>query len=287
MKFRIYSDDWVSNVAELGDIDTSDDIHDFHDMAEDLRDPAFDAKYVFIEPWYDVPNYTDGNCQHPIGGVAKGEGFIKAVYEAIRSSPVWETSVLIVTWDEHGGFYDHVAPPTHMQTGFVGTQHQFRFDQLGPRVPALVISPLVPKNLIEHRVMDHSAIPATVERVFGIPAMSTRDARGNAVNHLATLKTARQDTPRTLPAPIQVADIVAPPPPDPATPIEADTHGNAQATLRAAVRQHLQAVMPAERPAVIARARQVRTYGQLRAYIEETKAPVKAKRAAVQGRVVR
>lgn len=287
VKYRIYSDDWVSNVAELGDIDTSDDIHEFEDMAADLRDPAFDAKYVFIEPWYDVPNYTDGNCQHPVGGVASGEGFIKAVYEAIRSSPVWATSVLIITWDEHGGFYDHVKPPPHFATGFTGKQNQFRFDQLGVRVPALVISPLVPKNLIEHRVMDHSSIPATVERVFGIEPMSMRDARGNAVNHLAILETARQDTPATLPAVVHVVNAAKPAPPDPNTPIEADTHGNAQATLRAAVRQHLQAVEPAQRPAVIARAKLVKTYGQLRAYIDETKPVVKAKRLAVQRRATR
>ena len=280
VKFRIYSDDWVSNVAELADIDTSDDIYDFHDMAADLRDPAFDAKYVFIEPWYDVPSFTDGNCQHPVGGVAKGEGLIKAVYEAIRSSPLWESSVLIITWDEHGGFYDHVAPPKHLATGLIGTPRGFHMDQLGPRVPAIVVSPLVPKNLIEHRVMDHCAIPATVERVFGIAPMSTRDARGNAVNHLAILPTARQDTPRTLPSPVHTADIVAPKPPDPNTPIEADPHGNAQATLRAAVRQHLQAVPAADRPAVLARAKQVKTYGQLRAYIEETKPPVRAARLA-------
>ncbi|HSN30433.1 MAG TPA: alkaline phosphatase family protein [Kofleriaceae bacterium] len=284
VKFRIYSDDWVSNVAELADIDTSRDVYELEDMAADLRKPGFDAKYVFIEPWYDIPYFTDGNCQHPVGSVAKGEGFIKAVYEAIRNSPLWESSVLIITWDEHGGFYDHVAPPLHMPTGFIGTPRGFRMDQLGPRVPGLVISPLVPKNLIEHRVMDHCAIPATVERVFGVPPLSTRDARGNAVNHLATLKTARQDTPRTLPAPVHIADAIAVKPPDPSTPIEADPHGNAQAALRAAVRQHLQAVYPAQRPAVIARAKQVKTFGQLRAYIEETKAPVKAKRLAIRGR---
>ena len=70
---------------------------------------------------------------HPLDDVTRGERLIKDVYEAIRKSPHWETSVLIVTFDEHGGFYDHVAPPAAVPPGDVETasyvQHDFSFDQ--------------------------------------------------------------------------------------------------------------------------------------------------------------
>ena len=88
------------------------DIKEFEDFAEDLKDPSFDAGYVHIEPTYDVLD-ASGTATRSTrrGSVAAGERFIKATYEAIRNSPVWEKSLLIITWDEHGGFYDHVIPP--------------------------------------------------------------------------------------------------------------------------------------------------------------------------------
>ena len=81
---------------------------------------------------------------HPMDDVTRGEGLIKAVYEAIRNSPHWESSLLIVTFDEHGGFYDHVAAAGRGPPGDVAdttTSYGFAFDLLGVRVPAVVISP--------------------------------------------------------------------------------------------------------------------------------------------------
>ncbi len=75
-------------------------IHEFEDFANDLSDAPFDAGYVFIEPSYDTLDaFEDGNSQHPSGSVAAGERFIKATYEAIRNSPLWPSSLLIVTVD--------------------------------------------------------------------------------------------------------------------------------------------------------------------------------------------
>jgi phospholipase C len=69
------------------------------------------AQYTFIEPYHAPPTFSSGNSQHPVGAVTAGDDFIYQVYAAIRKSPLWANSLLLVTWDEHGGFYDHVVPP--------------------------------------------------------------------------------------------------------------------------------------------------------------------------------
>ncbi|MFL5301309.1 MAG: alkaline phosphatase family protein [Anaeromyxobacteraceae bacterium] len=291
MKYRIYSGDHFPNAAELRDVSILS-IHELEDFADDLKG-SFDAKYVFIEPdYHSWDGFDEGDSQHPSGSVAAGERLIKRVYEAIRASPLWPSSLLIVTWDEHGGFYDHVAPPAARPTGSTGRSHGFNFTQLGPRVPAIVVSPLIPRNLIEHRPLEHSAIPATVGRVFGLKALTGRDGMGNGVNHLATLSTPRADAPLTLPsAAIAMAAIARRPlaagvARNPAQPIAAEHHGTLAALLRAAVAQHLKVATPAERPAIVARAKQVQTRADLVAYLQEVDARVAPVRASVRARSV-
>jgi hypothetical protein len=142
---------------------------------------------------------------HPLDDVTRGEQLIKDVYEAIRNSPHWETSLLVVTFDEHGGFYDHVPPPAAVPPGDTVTQsyvqHGFEFDQLGVRVPALVISARTPKGVIDHTLYDHTSMLATVERLFGMKSLTERDKAANDFLHLFALGTPRTDAPTTLPDP--------------------------------------------------------------------------------------
>jgi phospholipase C len=81
-------------------------------FAQDIQSD-YKPAYTFIEPSYGavMTDFTCGTSQHPLDDVTRGEWLIKCTYEAIRNSRVWETSMLIVTWDEHGGFYDHTTPP--------------------------------------------------------------------------------------------------------------------------------------------------------------------------------
>lgn len=230
MPFRIYSGDGVPNVVLLEGISLSN-VDLFGDFESDVMDPSYDAAYTFIEPYYGtIEQYLKGlgdgvgdeaerlaiealqallrgdgllappapiNSQHPGNSVFEGESLIKKVYEVIRSSPHWNESMLILVWDEHGGFYEHVLPPRAAPTGPKGQAHGFLFDQYGPRVPAVVISPLCPQNMIEHRRLEHSAIPASVEQVFGLQPMTVRDSSIVGLQNLATLQTPR-DTPVTL-----------------------------------------------------------------------------------------
>jgi phospholipase C len=186
---------------------------DFENFASALQSASFGPKFVFIEPKYgahdfDVTgpgDFTCGNSMHPLDDVTRGEKLVKDVYEAIRNSPHWERSMLVVTFDEHGGFYDHVAPPAAVPPGDTITesyvQHHFRFDQLGVRVPALVISPRTPRGVIDHTVYDHTSMLATVERLFGMKNLTERDKVANDFRHLFALETPRTDAPATLPDP--------------------------------------------------------------------------------------
>src|SRR5581483_7857162 len=78
----------------------------------------------------------------------------------------------LITYDEHGGIYDHVPPPSCTPDQFTasanstGTGSEFKFDRLGVRVPAVLVSPWIPKGTVVNRVFDHASIPATITKFF-------------------------------------------------------------------------------------------------------------------------
>jgi phospholipase C len=82
------------------------------------------------------------NDQHPLSDVMRGDALIRDVYNAIRSNAaLWRTSLLIIVYDEHGGFYDHVEPPPTVPPDKRTDASHFKFDRLGVRVPAILVSP--------------------------------------------------------------------------------------------------------------------------------------------------
>lgn len=181
----------------------------FEEFSEQVNDPNYDIAYAFIEPDYHIlSDFVCGNSQHPKDDVTRGEALIKKVYETIRNSPHWEKSLLIITYDEHGGFYDHVPPPTVIAPGDTPTDPEnnrfsFDFSRLGVRVPAVIVSPLIPRATIDHTIYDHSSALATVESIFGLQPLTNRDKHANTFNHLLSLTTPRTDAPLTLPQPAQ------------------------------------------------------------------------------------
>jgi phospholipase C len=184
---------------------------DFEDFEAAVNAPAFGEKFVFIEPKYgahefDVTgpgDFTCGNSMHPLDDVIRGERLIKKVYETVRNSPHWERSLLIVTFDEHGGFYDHVPPGAAVPPGDLETdgyvQHGFKFDQLGVRVPALVISPWTRRGVIDHTLYDHTSVLATLETLFGMGHLTRRDEAAADLLRLLQLAAPRTDAPTVLP----------------------------------------------------------------------------------------
>jgi phospholipase C len=133
--------------------------------------------YSFVEPNYNDHTTDSGeevaNDQHPDHDVQAGELLIAEVYMRIKRNPqLWASTALLVVYDEHGGIYDHVAPPACAADKFTasanstGTGMEFKFDRLGVRVPAILISPWIPKGTVVDRVFDHASIPATVTKFF-------------------------------------------------------------------------------------------------------------------------
>ena len=125
IKYRLYAGGAFPQVAALKGVSITE-IKDVSDhFVKDLESSKVDFQYAFIEPSYDVINdYRNGTSQHPLANVAHGEGLIKVTYEAIRNSPAWGKSLLIITWDEHGGFYDHADPGKPPQCWRRGTRRR-------------------------------------------------------------------------------------------------------------------------------------------------------------------
>ena len=178
---------------------------DFEDFSSDVNHPGYATSYAFIEPNYGhaAANFTCGNSQHPLDDVTRGDRLVKTVYETIRNSPHWASSVLIITYDEHGGFYDHVHPPQTVAPGDAitdpgNTLNAFRFTQLGVRVPAVVVSPLIPNGVIDHTCYDHASVLATLEAFWGLQPLTQRDKHANTLQHLFSLSAPRTDAPTTL-----------------------------------------------------------------------------------------
>jgi phospholipase C len=152
--------------------------------------------YSFIEPKY-YSFFGEANDQHPPHDLRAGEALIATVYHSLRNSPQWDQVLLLILHDEHGGTYDHVTPPA--ATPPDAYTSQFAFNRYGVRVPAVLISPFIPKGTIDHRVFDHASIPATLKQLFGLPSFLTqRDARAQVFLDMASLAAPRTDTPVSL-----------------------------------------------------------------------------------------
>lgn len=152
---------------------------------------------------------------HPPSPINMGEGFVKTVYEALRSSPQWEDTLFILTFDEHGGFADHVPPPegvppgdnlTYTEEAGDGKPTTFHFDRLGIRVPTLLISPWVGKGIVQNRPaaqsgeFTHTSILKFLSQLWDLDILTPRVQWSSNFAHLIT-NSFRDDTPETLPEP--------------------------------------------------------------------------------------
>jgi phospholipase C len=114
------------------------------------------------------------NDDHPPHHPQLGQQFIASIYQALATSPQWKNVLFIVTYDEHGGFFDHVAPPT-----VADDRAAEGFDQLGFRVPTLVIGPYVKAGHVSSVQYDHTSILKHIETLFDLEPLTARDAAAN------------------------------------------------------------------------------------------------------------
>lgn len=177
-------------------------------------------EFTWLEPSYYTAGPISATDQHPDHDVSLGDALVKSVYDAVRSSVLWNKTALIVTYDEHGGFFDHVSPPAQNvpnPDGLNSVDDPFDFTRLGVRVPTIVISPWVKAGSVVHAPQagagqyEHSSLLATVvHKLFGpkIPGLpqpdylTKRDAWAATFEGIfKTLKQPRSDCPWTAPAP--------------------------------------------------------------------------------------
>ncbi|KAJ6345552.1 hypothetical protein OIU78_008246 [Salix suchowensis] len=125
----------------------------FHPYGTSFKTHAKQGKlpgYAVLEQRYMDMKIVPANDDHPSHDVYQGQMFVKEVYETLRASPQWNETLLVITYDEHGGFYDHVATPVSgvpSPDGIVGPEpFLFKFDRLGVRVPTIVVSPWIEKG---------------------------------------------------------------------------------------------------------------------------------------------
>ncbi|KAG0503129.1 hypothetical protein HPP92_003201 [Vanilla planifolia] len=176
--------------------------------------------YAVIEQRYMDSKLKPATDDHPSHDIYQGQMFIKEIYETLRSSPHWNETLLIITYDEHGGFYDHVATPVNgipSPDGIVGPNpFNFNFNRLGVRVPTIMVSPWIEKGTVVHgpngsptptSEYEHSSIPATVKKIFNLPSpyLTKRDAWAGTFDAILQTRTEpRTNCPMQLPIPVKI-----------------------------------------------------------------------------------
>ena len=170
------------------------------DFLDDCRNGTLPQVSILAPGAHD--QYDEGSRD-----VQNGEAFSSSIINSVMASPVWDKCAIFVTWDEHGGGYDHVAPPAAVAPDNIAprispSDEQGAFDQYGVRVPGFVVSPYSKPNYISHVAHDHTSILKFIETKFNLGAMTYRDANADDLMDCLdfTSKPAFLDPP-TLPAP--------------------------------------------------------------------------------------
>jgi len=169
----------------------SDNSKTFLQLAENGALPAVS----WIDPNFAAwpPGSQSGNDDHPPSNVQMGQNLVSRIYNALLKSKKWDRTLFVVTYDEHGGFYDHVTPSKAEDDGW---PHLNRY---GLRVPGLVISPWIGKRAISHEIFDHTSILKTIllrfcrQRDGSIPHMSKRVDAATPLSVLMTENKPRND----------------------------------------------------------------------------------------------
>ncbi|WP_394825259.1 phospholipase C [Pendulispora albinea] len=122
----------------------------------------------YIDPDWSVSD------DHPAHDIRLGQAFVSSIYKALAASPQWSRSLLIIIYDEHGGFWDHVPPPA-------APDDNAEFRQFGFRIPAIIAGPTVKKGYLSTAAYDHTSVLATLAARWGLPGLTTRSKAANAL----------------------------------------------------------------------------------------------------------
>ena len=169
--------------------------------------------YAFLEPQFSGVMQND---MHPPADIRPGEKLIADVYNAVKDSPGWEETLLVVTFDEHGGCYDHYPPTERAETPDAASapgQFGFRFNRFGVRVPTVVVSPWISPGTIARPAgftpFDHTSVIKTVRGGLGLThlgPLTKRDAQAPDLSGLLSLGAPRTDKPEVAPRDYEIGD---------------------------------------------------------------------------------
>jgi phospholipase C len=148
-------------------------------------------KVAFVDPVFTGSDEGTAGDDHPHADIRVGEWFLSRVYQAVTTSPAWPRTVLIINFDEWGGFFDHVPPP---EAPDVDPAYTLR----GFRVPCLVISPFARRRYVAHGIYDHTSILRMIEWRWNLQPLSVRDARANNLANVLDFKHRNLKAPRIL-----------------------------------------------------------------------------------------
>jgi phospholipase C len=158
-------------------------------------------KVVMIES-----GVNTGLDEHPRNNCQTGAQYISRFFFALMKSPLWTKSAMILTYDEHGSFYDHVPPPKAVKPDDIAPHYpndatvKADFDRYGFRVPFVMVSPWVKKNYVSHEVTDHTSILKLIERRFNLEPLSRRDAAAHDFTDMFDFNQMSWEVPPDLPA---------------------------------------------------------------------------------------
>jgi phospholipase C len=163
--------------------------------------------YSFIEPCYYWPGQND---DHPPHTTVAAQSLLAHVYNALRGNDkLWQSTLLVVVYDEHGGFYDHVVPPTAVPPDDHRSPEGFAFDRLGVRVPALLVSPWVSQAVL-HEEFDHTSLLRYVSDKWSLRPLTERVAQAKSIAvAVQSSGQARDDTPESLTVPTEAPALAA------------------------------------------------------------------------------
>lgn len=161
----------------------------------------------FVDPDYTGEAEMNGtsNDFHPYGSVKAGDAFLGEVHDAIRNSPQWDRTVMVINFDEHGGFFDHVVPPAVQDDTPVAAPGP-NLKNLGFRVPAIVVSPFATKRIETAGPYEHCSILKMIEWRWGLEAMTVRDQNAKNLADALDFSARRKpiELPRVPPVPVTI-----------------------------------------------------------------------------------
>ena len=126
----------------------------------------------YVDPRFLIPPFGTSGDDHPSSDIRAGEQFLNSIYQAVTNSPNWERTVLVVNFDEWGGFYDHVAPEVAPDADPATALRGFR-------LPNVIVSPYARRGYVDHGVYDHASVLKMIEWAWDLKPLAPRDAAAN------------------------------------------------------------------------------------------------------------